>query len=293
MTDLVRAGRRACSRLTWRHGTTYYWGALILPRPQRRDVHAIYALCRLADDIVDVADLGPHARAVALRRFQDQFWAAISDGTDDPVLAAVADTVQRRAIDPECFHRFFAAMAMDLVRNRYRTWDDLCSYMEGSAAVIGEMMLPVLQPYTPAARQPARALGLAFQLTNFLRDIDEDLNRDRIYLPTEDLARFGADPSQRRVTPAWRALMRFEIDRNRKLYEDAAPGISMLPPASARCVATALRLYSAILTRIEDADYDVFSRRARVPTVVKAATAARILIIQSPKQSVPGGMPTR
>ncbi len=276
--SLLGQGYRRCARLTWRHGTTYYWGAAILPRSQRRHVHAVYALCRLADDIVDVADLDDAGRARELQAFRDRFRAAVDGGADDPVLAAVAHTVIDQRIAMECFDRFFDAMAMDLTRSRYADWDDLCGYMEGSAAVIGEMMLPVLQPRSPAAREPARALGLAFQLTNFLRDVGEDLDRGRIYLPQQDIERFGADVAARRVTPQWRQLMQFEIARNRELYDRAAPGIALLPRASARCVATAHLLYSRILDRIEGADYDVFSGRVVVPTPVKAATAARILL---------------
>lgn len=278
MTDQLRAGYRACARLTWRHGTTYFWGAAILPRPQRRDVHAVYALCRLADDIVDVADLDPAGRDRELTRFQRRFDEALNGSMTDPVLAAVAHTVRTRAIGLECFDRFFGAMRTDLTQSRYRTWTDLCGYMEGSAAVIGEMMLPILEPVSSAARKPARSLGLAFQLTNFLRDVDEDLDRGRIYLPQEDLDRFDADPASRRVTPSWRRLMQFEIDRNRDLYRDAEPGIALLPPASARCVSVAHRLYSQILDRIEAADYNVFARRLVVPTASKATTAARALI---------------
>lgn len=282
MNELLRAGYRECARLTRRHGTTYYWGTAILPRHQRRDVYAVYALCRLADDIIDVADLDAVTRAAELERFRTRFQAALRGPCDDPVLAAVADTVARRNIDRECFDRFFGAMKMDLIRSSYQTWDDLCGYMEGSAAVIGEMMLPVLQPTSARARGPARALGLAFQLTNFLRDVDEDLDRGRVYLPQQDLDRFGADPAQRRVTPAWRALMAYEISRNRQLYAQARQGIDMLPPASARCVGTALVLYARILDRIEARDYDVFSGRVAVPTAVKALTAARMLLTGPP-----------
>ena len=117
-------------------------------------------------------------------------------------------------------------MAMDLDVATYAPWDDLLGYMDGSAAVIGEMMLPILEPPTHAAAfEPARELGLAFQLTNFLRDVGEDLDRGRVYLPEEDLDRFGADPWARTVTPAWRELMRFEIDRARALYASADQGI--------------------------------------------------------------------
>lgn len=275
-------GYRRCAELTRRYGTTYYWGAAVLPVAQRRHVHAVYALCRLADDIVD-AEGATRAESVAattarLGDFRDRFVTAVEDRhSDDPLLAAVASSVVECGIDPECFDRFFGAMAQDLHTDRYPTWEDLLAYMEGSAAVIGEMMLPVLKPTSPAAREPARALGLAFQLTNFLRDVPEDLDRRRVYLPQEDLERFGVDPADRTVTPQWRELMRFEIARNRELYRHADAGLAHLPPASERCVRTARVLYSGILERIEAADYDVFSRRARVPTWRKAAVAASAL----------------
>ena len=147
--------------------------------------------------------------------------------------------------------------------------------MDGSAAVIGEMMLPILEPLNGAAVSPARQLGLAFQLTNFLRDVGEDLDRGRVYVPVADLERFGADPWARRVTPAWRELMRFEIARNRTLYEAAGEGLAMLPAWSARAIGTAGILYARILDQIEANGYDVFSRRARVSTSRKLAVAAR------------------
>lgn len=275
-------GYRLCAELTRRHGTTYYWGAAVLPVAQRRHVHAVYALCRLADDIVDddgaTQGAAVPATAALLEDFRRRFVQAVDDGgSTDPVLAAVAASVNEVGIDPECFDRFFGAMAQDLDTTSYRSWDDLLGYMEGSAAVIGEMMLPVLRPTDPAAYEPARSLGLAFQLTNFLRDVPEDLDRSRVYLPQEDLERFGADPSARRVTPEWRELMRFEIARNRELYRHADEGLAYLPGAAERCVRTARVLYSGILDRIEAADYDVFSSRVRVPTWRKAAVAASAL----------------
>ena len=246
-------------------------------------MHAVYALCRLADDIVDdqagidAGDLS--ATGARLQEFADHFRSSLASGISaDPVIAAVVDTVRTCDIDPECFDRFFGAMAMDLTTSRYETFADIAAYMEGSAAVIGEMMLPVLEPTSPQAREPARALGLAFQLTNFLRDVDEDLDRGRVYLPQADLRRFGVDLSLRRATPAWAAYARFEIARIRDLYAYADTGIAMLPGRSARCVGAARVLYARILDRIEAADYDVFSTRARVPTWRKAVTAARIMV---------------
>ena len=284
---LLEAGYRRCAQLTREYGTTYYWGAMLLPARQRRDVYAVYALCRLADDIVDepdVVDLAlPPAGEPAerLASFRALFFDALARGeASEPVMAAVVDSLRRRGTDPECFERFFDAMALDLTRTTWASWPELRDgYMEGSAAVVGEMMLPVLEPYSPDAKAPARALGLAFQLTNFLRDVGEDLDRGRVYLPADDLARHGADPWLRRVTPQWRAFMAEQVARNRSLYVEATAGLPLLPPASRRCVATALVLYSRILDRIEAADYDVFGERIRVPGREKLALAVRIRLM--------------
>jgi 15-cis-phytoene synthase len=369
---LLTEGYRRCAKITWRYGTTYFWGAALLPKPQRKHVYAVYALCRLADDIVDlpnsastgsthitdqpsastssahitdqpsastssahITDSGPSTNSAhitdsgastnsaqrsegtgastspahitastssahilrepdrtlpdpmedreavrdQLEAFAAEFRNSLAAGeTTDPVMAAVINTVITKRIDSECFDRFFNAMAMDLTTTTYQTWEDLRDYMEGSAAVIGEMMLPILEPISEAAKAPARSLGLAFQLTNFLRDVGEDLDRGRTYLPQDDLRLFDVDLGRRQVTPQWRAFMAYEIERNRALYSFADTGIVMLPPRSARCVGTARVLYSQILDQIERNNYDVFSRRARIPTTRKAATAARIMV---------------
>ncbi len=287
--SLLTRGYRECARLTWRHGTTYFWGAALLPRRQRKHVYAVYALCRLADDIVDVPSTTSRPEPVegqvaqALESFADRFRTALIErGSDDPVTAAVVHTVIECGIEPECFDRFFGAMAMDLTTSSYETWEDLCGYMEGSAAVIGEMMLPVLEPTSPEAYAPARSLGLAFPLTNFLRDIDEDLDRGRVYVPQVDLRQFGVDLAERRASHDFKAFLAYQIERNRALYSFADTGIALLPPRSARCVGTARVLYSQILDRIEAADYDVFSGRVRVPTWRKARTAARIMVVGPP-----------
>jgi 15-cis-phytoene synthase len=326
-------GYRRCAKLTWRYGTTYFWGAALLPKPERKHVHAIYALCRLADDLVDLP-IGQHpidtepgpipsepsttppdrnspviepalgcstaepgviptepdptlpdpiepnaSIADQLEAFAAEFRTSLAAGdSTDPVMAAVVHSVITCGIDPECFDRFFNAMAMDLTTTSYETWEDLRTYMEGSAAAIGEMMLPVLEPITQAAKLPARSLGLALQLTNFLRDIDEDLDRGRVYLPQDDLRLFDVDLGRRAVTREWRAFLAYEIERNRALYSFADTGIAMLPPRSARCVGTARVVYAQILDQIERSGYDVFSHRARVPIWRKAATAARIMV---------------
>lgn len=270
-----------CKRLNRRHGTTYYWSTMVLPAIKRPHVHALYAFCRYADDIVDdVADVPVTERSAALAAFGDRFFADLERGrSDDLVLRAVVHTAKAFDIEPAAFHRFLRSMEMDLTVECYGTWDDLRDYMDGSAAVIGEMMLPILEPRDPvAAVAPARALGEAFQLTNFLRDIDEDLDRGRQYVPQEDLARFGVDLTERQCTPAFVELMRFEIERCRRLYDAARDGIALLPRRSARCVSAAHDLYGRILERIEAQEYDVFAARARLSTARKVAVAVRHLV---------------
>lgn len=279
-----------CREFNKRHGTTYYWSTLILPAVKRHHVHALYGFARYADDIVDEIPDGGHGeipvaeRAAALAAFGDRFFTDLERGrSDDPVLKAVVHTVRAFDLDPDAFARFLRSMTMDLSVETYETFDDLLGYMDGSAAVIGEMMLPILEPDDLAAATPhARDLGNAFQLTNFLRDISEDLDRNRQYLPQEDLRRFGVDLSERRRTEEFVELMRFEIDRCRELYRSADLGIAMLPERSARCIAAARVLYAQILERIEAADYDVFARRASVPTATKAAVVARTVIGRRP-----------
>lgn len=281
----LEASYALCRQFNKRHGTTYYWSTMVLPAVKRHHVHALYGFARYADDIVDEIPEGGHdeipvaARAAALEAFGDRFFADLDRGwSDDPVLKAVVHTARAFDLDPEVFRRFLRSMTMDLTIESYPTWDALLDYMDGSAAVIGEMMLPILEPYDLAAATPhARDLGNAFQLTNFLRDISEDLDRHRQYIPGEDLSRFGVDLSERRCTLAFVELMQFEIDRCRKLYTSADIGIEMLPERSARCIRAARVLYSRILERIEAERYDVFARRVSVPTVAKAAVVARMV----------------
>ena len=269
-----------CKQLNRRYGTTYYWSTHLLPAVKRHHVHALYGFCRYADDIVD--DLGVRAtsaqRQAALTDFGDRFFVDLERGvSEDAVLKAVVHTVKAFDIDPECFRRFLRSMAMDFTCETYETFEDLLDYMDGSAAVIGEMMLPILEPTSPAAYDHARDLGIAFQLSNFWRDVNEDLDRGRVYVPQEDLRKFGADPWLRKATPEWCELMAFEIARTRRYYESADLGIPMLPTASARCIRGARALYSGILTEIEKAGFDVFSARVRVPTWKKLAVAFRML----------------
>lgn len=269
-----------CRMFNKRHGTTYYWSTLVLDPDKRPHVHALYGFARYADDIVD--DLGPvpiTERATALASFGERFFHDLAAGSsEDPVLKAVVNTVRQLQIDPDCFRRFLRSMTMDLTVEKYETWADLLDYMDGSAAVIGEMMLPVLEPMYPEALPYARDLGNAFQLTNFLRDVNEDLDRGRVYIPQEDVRRFGVRLEERRCTPEFVDLMKFEIARCRELYESADKGLAMLPNRSRKAITAARKLYSRILDKIEEQNYDVFSGRASVSTVSKAVMVMRMLL---------------
>lgn len=292
------AAYAACRALHRRHGRSYYLATRLLPRWKRRHVHALYGFTRYTDDIVDApravaGTAGPGGERARLDSWAGQFYAAI-DGTapaGHPVLLAVQHTIGTFGLDRADFDAFFASMRMDLSAGEYPDYDALLGYMEGSAAVIGTMMLPILLApergparIRPADRGPARAaarqLGLAFQLTNFLRDVAEDLRRERVYLPAADLARFGvrrADLAAPSASPALRRLIAFEIGRARAHYRNAEPGLALLPPRSRRCVRLASAVYGGILGRIENAGHDVLAGRAVVPPPRRAAAVLREL----------------
>jgi phytoene synthase len=285
-TDLAAAYQR-CRELHKRHGRTYYLATRLLPAWKRRHVHALYGFTRYADEIVDQTEaLPPAERAAQLTAWSDRFVAGLrGEPVDDPLLPAVLHTIAIFDLDVDDFASFLRSMAMDLTVTGYPTYDDLLDYMEGSAAVIGTMMLPILGSGNPAAaREPARQLGLAFQLTNFIRDVAEDLDRGRVYLPGEHLARFGvtrAELDRREATPAIKSLIRYEVGKAKEHYAAAAPGIPMLDPASQACMRTAFALYGGILDEVVAADYDVFVRRATVPNRRRAAVAARSLLTRT------------
>jgi phytoene synthase len=282
-TDLTAAYTR-CREIHREHGRTYYLATRLLPAWKRRHVHALYGFTRYADEIVDRTESRPSAeRAALLTDWSAKFMAGLrGEPQEDELLPAVLHTIAVFDLDLEDFDKFLRSMAMDITVTAYPTYDDLLEYMEGSAAVIGTMMLPILGSSDPAAaREPARQLGFAFQLTNFLRDIAEDLERDRVYLPEEHLAAFGVTREEliRGVATAKvKELIKAEVAQAREHYVAAAPGIPLLEPASQACMRTAFQLYGGILNEIEAADYDVFARRATVPNHRRAAVAVRSLL---------------
>lgn len=264
--DALRSAFECCRRLHADFGRTYYLATLLLPPAKRPYVNSLYGFARYADEIVDNGAV--ETRSAALVGWSVQALADIRAGRSaDPVCRALIHTVDRWGISVDYFEAFLRSMNMDLTVTEYATYSDLREYMYGSAAVIGLQMVPILEPVTVEAYERAAALGEAFQLTNFVRDIAEDLVRGRIYLPMEDLDAFGVTRESLLagvVDRPFTELLKFEIDRIRRLYRYAEEGIAMLAPASRECIRTAFVLYSGILDEVVKRDYQILDRRVAV-----------------------------
>jgi len=279
----LREGYRRCRRLNAVHGKSYYLATLLLPPAKRPYVHALYGFARYADDLIDLGGADDEQFSAWSRQVLDELdWGESSD----PIMRALIDTTSHWNIPAAYFAEFLQSMRMDLRFDSYPTFDDLRAYMWGSAAVIGLQMLPILGRRDGAVRwdelEPyAITLGIAFQLTNFIRDVGEDLSRGRVYLPQDSLHAHGVDRARllRGVADEpVRNLIAAEIARAREFYRQAQPGIDLVDPTSRDCLLTATALYGGILDRIEQADYDVLSRRAVVPVLRRARLGSRGLI---------------
>ncbi len=288
----LRASYLHCRGLHARNGRTYFLATLLLPPAKRPFVHALYGFARHADDIVDDIDptLAPAERAARFATWSEDFLTDLDWGSSgDPVTRAVLDTIQRWSIPAGYFADFLDSMRMDLTVTEYATYEDLNRYMWGSAAVIGLEMLPILGRADDGVgwdmlEPHATDLGLAFQLTNFIRDVREDLQRGRIYLPQDALHQFGVDRARLElattagVDQPIRNLVAHEIERARALYRSATPGIALVHPTSQDCLRVAVTLYGEILDQVEKADYDVFGRRVAVRLPRRAQVAGRGLL---------------
>lgn len=268
----LRKAFLAARALHSRHGRSYFLATRLLPAARRPYVHALYGFARYVDDLVDHQAPG--------RTSLSTVDAVLASGTE-PVVVALYETMRRFDLPMRYIEDFLASMRSDLTVAEYPRYADLERYMWGSGAVIGLLLLPILGTRSLALAEPYAAdLGIAFQLTNFIRDVGEDLARGRIYLPGEDLAHFGVDVDRLRrgvVDGPVRRLLAYEIARTREIYRAARPGIRLLDPASRPCIEAAYRLYAGILDEIERADYQVFDRRISVPPWRRAVIAARAL----------------
>jgi phytoene synthase len=281
----LRQAYTRCRRLNALHGRTYFLATRLLPVARRPAVHALYGFARWADDIVDTLDgtTTTTERARRLTLLQHELESGLRAGdSPEPVVHALADTARRYDIAHRHFTDFMTAMRADLDITGYATYADLRTYTYGSAEVIGLQMLPVLGTVVPReeAAPHAAALGVAFQLTNFLRDVGEDLDRGRVYLPADLLAAHGVDRqllrwsretgrSDRRITSALREFEKL----TRSLYREAAPGLAMLDPVSRPCIRTAFVLYGGILDAVAADGYRSVQRRALVPGRRRAVVA--------------------
>jgi 15-cis-phytoene synthase len=270
ITDpLLRASYEECKRLNSRHGKTYYLATLLLPPGKRPFVHALYGFARYADEIVDdlASELTPEEKAIELTTWGNKRILDIKNGaSSDHIGRALVDTVTRFNIPIKYFEAFLRSMAMDLYINEYQSFDDLMEYVYGSASVIGLQMLPILEAYSPESQVAAEKLGTAFQLANFIRDVGEDLDRGRIYLPIDELQAHGVTRETleaRVVTPEIRSLLKAQIARVRQLQSEAEPGIKLLAPNSQACIEVANELYCGIVDEVEKIDFEIFERRAK------------------------------
>jgi phytoene synthase len=288
----LRDAYEHCRVLNAEHGRTFFLATRLLAPEQRPAVHALYGFARRADDILDDFDSGASTaeRAERLQLLATQLFNQLvqkQDCGDDPTLRAVVHTARRYSIPWETFDDFLTSMRMDLTVTDYPNRAALERYMHGSAEVIGLQMLPVLGTVGPReqAAPYAAALGKAFQLTNFLRDVDEDLRRGRVYLPADELAAYRVDRdtltwchANRRTDARVRRALSEQHAATRREYHVARKGIEMLDPRSRPCVEAAYTLYSEILDRIESIDYAIFSQRATVGTARRLQVAGMGLV---------------
>lgn len=293
---LVRRGYAQAKALTRRHAKSFFFSSVALWGRRRRSAFALYAFCRRLDDLVDGDNAGEGtvsapsalpaelAERLALARasvaalygresarvFRELPWA-------ESEFAAFRDTVERYRIPEQPFQELINGMEMDLMKSRYASFGELSLYCHRVAGVVGLMMAPVLGYRDERCLPYAADLGTAMQLTNILRDVAEDFARGRVYLPADELASFGvseADLSRGQVTDAWRALMRFQVQRARRLYGRAALGVPDLTGFGSQAVVRLMgAVYGGILDVIEERDFDVFSSRASVPFLRKLGLA--------------------
>lgn len=263
--DLLMFAHEQCEQITAVHSKSFHLASGLLPEKKKRAVRALYAFCRVTDDIVDCptgdvkADLAEW-QAAAL---------SANPPLDNKVALAWADARLQYNIPLRFAEQLIEGVARDMHQDRYETFADLATYAYGVAATVGLMSMHIIGFESEAALPYAIKLGLALQMTNILRDVGEDWQRGRLYLPQQELSAFGlteADIDEGIVTERWRSFMQFQIARNRKLYEESWPGIGMLNADGRFAIAAAAGIYRAILDDIEANDYDVFNRRAYVST---------------------------
>jgi phytoene synthase len=271
-----------CHQIMLEASNNYSFASNFLPQEKRRHVDALYAFLRIGDDRVDVSHKGFETPLEAIDDWESTYWSAFETGdSPDPVMRAFLDTAIEYDIPANTMNAYFRAMKEDLVKTRFDNFDELLHYMDGSAVPVGRAMtyiLGVQKPYNYAKALPrADALSIGMQLSNFWRDIGQDWQIGRVYLPREDMDAFNIseeDLANQHIRPNFVELLEFEIDRTQEYYDSAREGIPML--ASGQWgVMSGLLLYESILDSIRANKYDVFSRRARTNFAQKMMLIAK------------------
>lgn len=263
--DDLEAAYAYCDTLTHQHSRTFYLASSLLPDVKRRAIRALYAFCRISDDLVDQSRKDAAAK---LERWRVEALHP-STTTPDPVARAWKDARQRFGVPRLYAEQLIDGVATDLHRTRYANFDELAAYCYGVACTVGLMSMHIIGFAGPEAVPYAIRLGVALQLTNILRDVGEDWRSGRVYLPQDELDAFKlteADLSRGKVDERWRSFMSAQIDRTRRLYAQALPGVGLLDPDGRFAIGSAAELYQAILKEIEANDYDVFNHRSAVST---------------------------
>jgi len=262
----LAAAYRHCEAITAQHSRTFYMASTLLPKEERLAARALYAFCRVTDDIVD-----DPSRTLNERQYTLDSWrhAVLSDYpfSDNPVCLAWADSQVKFDIPRGYAQQLIDGCERDIQQTRYQSFDELAAYSYGVASTVGLMAMHIVGFGGEDALPYAVRLGVALQMTNILRDVGEDWRNGRVYLPQNELRDFGLtelDIQDGQVDERWRAFMAFQIERNRRLYTESLPGIAMLDPDGRFAIAAAAELYQAILSDIEQHDYDVFNRRAHI-----------------------------
>ncbi len=254
-----------CERITRVHSKTFYLASMLLPKRKRRAAQALYAFCRLSDDLIDEG-LGQIEPYLTIAKWREHVLTP-SIPMDNPVAIAWAHTRVENQIPWRYAEQLIEGVSRDLNVHRYTTFTELTEYCYGVASTVGLMAMHIIGFSDPSAIPYAVKLGVALQLTNILRDVGEDWEAGRLYLPLNELAAYGlteADIASGRIDDRWHEFMRFQIARNRQLYRESIPGIAKLVSDGRFAIAAAAELYQAILNDIEAHGYDVFSRRAYV-----------------------------
>ncbi len=261
--DVLAAAYTYCDSLTAVNSRSFHLASSLLPDQQRAAVRALYAFCRVSDDIVD--------RAEGNRCIQLEEWRRLATTNHPPsdqlVAVAWAHARQQYKVPSRYAEQLIDGVARDLAHSRYQTFDELAAYCYGVASTVGLMSMHIIGFAGNQAIPYAIKLGVALQMTNILRDVGEDWRAGRVYLPQAELAEYGldeADLAAGEVTDRWRAFMQFQIARNRRLYAESLPGVGLLHKEGRFAICAAAELYQGILDAIERADYDVFSHRAYV-----------------------------